>query len=107
MRRGDIYWAELPSPWGHRPIAIISRDQAVTLRSAISVATVTSRIRDLDSEVFLNEEDGMEKTCVINCDNLITIPKSRLRNYITHLRPEKYIALDNALRFALDLEEPH
>lgn len=46
----------------------------------------------------------MPRDCVINADNLHTIPKDRLRERITALTAEKEFALGNALRYSLELD---
>jgi mRNA interferase MazF len=104
MRRGDLYWANLEAPWGQRPVAIVSRQSAVRVRASVCIAIVTSRIRGLDSEVNIDQEDGMPKSCVISCDNLLTIPKKQLGSFINRLPKQKSIMLDNSLRFALGLD---
>lgn len=46
----------------------------------------------------------MPADCVINTDNLHTIPKSRLRERITALSADKEFALSNALKHSLELD---
>jgi mRNA-degrading endonuclease toxin of MazEF toxin-antitoxin module len=45
----------------------------------------------------------MPRTCVVNCDVLLTVPKSRLIGRITHLSAAKMAEVHQAIRFALDL----
>lgn len=104
MRRGEIWWAELPPPAGRRPVVLLSRDEAYAVRALATVAPVTPRIRQIRSEVALGPEDGMPRPCVANLDTITTIPISQLRDRITFLSPEKRRDLDAAIRFALGIE---
>ena len=104
MTRGDIWWVQLRGRAGFRPAAIVSRRDAVGARQKITIAEVTRVIRRLPSEIPLGFSDGMPAECVINTDNLHTIPKGRFRGFIAGLSPEKLFALDNALRYSLELE---
>jgi mRNA interferase MazF len=103
MRRGDVWWADLAAPAGPRPVVIVSRSEACVVRSAVTVAPVTSRVRDLPVEVPLGVDDGLPKACVVNCDSLVTVPKARLSRRIAELHPVKLVALNRALKFALGL----
>lgn len=104
MMRGEVWWAELAGDSGFRPVAIISRSDGLDIRRNVTIAEVTRAIRRLPCEVPLNSNDGMPTDCVINTDNLHTIPRDRLRSQITTLSTENLFALGNALRFSLDLE---
>lgn len=103
MRRGEIWWAELPLPIGRRPALLLSRDSAYKVRTSVTVAMVTRTIRDIPVEVLLGPEDGMPTKCAVNLDNILTIPKSRLSQRITTLPPAKMTAVAKAIIFALDL----
>ena len=67
----------------------------------MTVAEVTTRIRNIPVEVALDQKDGMPKKCVINLDTLATIKKSTLEKRITFLSDEKIILVDRALKFSL------
>ena len=103
MRRGEIWWVELPSPIGRRPALLLSRDSAYKVRTSITVAMVTRTIRGIPVEVLIGPEEGMPVECAVNLDNILTIPKSRLRQRITTLPSTKMTAVAKAVIFALDL----
>ncbi|RMF89555.1 MAG: type II toxin-antitoxin system PemK/MazF family toxin [Nitrospinota bacterium] len=105
MRRGEIWWADLPLPAGRRPVVLLSRDEAYAVRALVTVAPVTTRVRHIPVEVPLGPEDGLPRPCVANLDTILTIAKSSLREYITTLTPEKLRAVEAAIHFALGLEE--
>jgi len=60
-------------------------------------------VRSLPCEVPLSPADGMPVSCVVNTDNLHTIPKDRLRQQMAALSGDRLFALDQALRYSLDL----
>lgn len=103
MRRGEIWWADLPEPAGHRPVLLVSRDEAYAVRLFVTVAPVTTRVRDIPSEVTLGPAEGLPRPCVANLDSLQTVPKAQLGRRMTLLPAEKLTEMDEALRFALGL----
>ncbi|MEW6253859.1 MAG: type II toxin-antitoxin system PemK/MazF family toxin [Planctomycetota bacterium] len=106
MTRGELWWAELAGDAGFRPVAIVSRAAGLERRRNVIIAEVTRVVRNLPSEVPLSEADGMPTACVVNTDNLHTIPKDRLRRRIAQLTTEKLFAVAQALRHSLDLKSP-
>lgn len=106
MRRGEIWWAELPAPAGRRPVVLLSRNEAYVVRQLVTVAPITTRIRRIPTEVLLGAEDGLPKPCVVNLDTITTIPKQSLAEPIGPLSTEKLAAVERALRFALALTTP-
>jgi mRNA interferase MazF len=103
MHRGEIWWANLPSPAGKRPVLLLSRESAYRVRTSITVAVVTRTIRDIPVEVVLGEEDGMPAKCVVNLDDILTIPKALLSQRITVLSDSRMASVARAIAFALDL----
>jgi mRNA-degrading endonuclease toxin of MazEF toxin-antitoxin module len=64
---------------------------------------VSTVVRAIPSEVALGKRDGMPGPCVINTDNLVTIPKALLESHIASLSTARLDQLDAALRFSLGL----
>ena len=104
MKRGEIWWAELPRPAGRRPVILLSRDEAYEVRRLVTVAPITTRVRGIPVEVALGPKDGVPRECVVNLDTVTTIPKDALRERLTVLSRSKMAAVDGALRFALGLQ---
>lgn len=104
MRRGEIWWAELEPPAGRRPVVLLSRNEAYSVRSLVSVAPVTTRIRHIASEVPLGTGDGLPQDCVANLDTITTIPRDCLQARLTALSPKKLKEIEAAIRFALGME---
>ncbi len=104
MRRGEIYWADLPEPLGRRPAVILTRDAAIPARRRVTVAPVSRTIRNIPAEISVGRAEGLRDDSVASMDNILTIPKSVLaRNPLGVLGPPKIRELDGALRFALDI----
>ena len=104
MIRGEIWWAELEGDAGFRPVVIVSRADSIARRRNITVAEITRVVRHFAAEVPLTTGEGMPIDCVINADNLHTVPKDRLRERILVLSGRKLFALSSALRYSLDLD---
>ena len=104
MTRGEVWWADLEQPIGTRPVLIITRSTAVPARNQLVVAQITRTARGLASEVPLTTADGMPKSCVINCDVILTVPKNLFRSRITTLSPTKLAEAEQALKFAFELQ---
>ena len=105
MRRGEVWWADLPVPAGRRPVVLLSRNEAYAVRELVTVAPVTTRVRQIPTEVVLGVAEGLPKPCVTNLDTITTIPKQALSERITVLSPEKLTAVERAVKFALGLSE--
>ena len=103
MRRGEVWWAELPPPAGRRPVVLLSRDEAYSVRELVTVAPITTRIRRIPTEVSLGRGDGLPRRCAANLDTITTIPRRWLRERLAVLSPARRGALDRALCFALGL----
>ena len=103
MKRGEIRWYTFKAPDKKRPVLILTRDFIMEYLGEVTVAPVTSTIRDIPSEVCLGKEDGMPKDCAINCDHIQTVTKGKIGSLITTLTAEKLDQVRQAILFALDL----
>ena len=103
MLRGEIRWYQFAAPDKRRPVVVLTRDSIIPSLGEVTVAPVTTRIRDIPSEVVLNQDDGLPRECAVNCDHLQTVPRPRLGALISRLSEEKMRGIARALRFALDL----
>lgn len=104
MRRGEVWWAEQPPPIGKRPVVLLSRDEAYGVRNAVTIAQVTTSVRNIPVEVPLDERDGLPQRCVVNLDTIATIRKAILAKRICALRTEKIEQINKAIKFALALD---
>ena len=103
MRRGEVWWAELPPPLGRRPVVLLSRDEAYGVRNAVTAAEITTTVRNIPIEVALGKREGLPKPCVVNLDTIITIRKDLLKERISLLPGDKIEAINAAITFALGL----
>ena len=103
MKRGEVRWYTFKQPDKKRPVLILTRSSIIEHINEVTVAPITSTIRDIPSEVLLTEYDGMMKDCAINLDHIQTVSQSKLGSLITTLNSSKQLELSEALKFALDI----
>lgn len=83
---------------------MLTRDAAASVLTAVVCAPITRTIRGIRSEVEVGTDEGLPQPCVINCDNLVTVPITRLdADPVGRLDPIKRAQLDQALRYSLDI----
>lgn len=105
MKQADIYWYTFRAPDKRRPVLLLTRNSAILLLTGITVAPLTTTIRDIPSEVLLTpEEDGVPETCVVNTDNLQTIQKENLGAFIAHLSQMRMLEVREAIKFSLGFD---
>lgn len=104
MKRGEVRWYTFSAPDKRRPVLILTRDSAISFLHALTVAPITTTIRDIPTEVFLTPADGLLTDCAINLDNLQTVPKANLGQIITTLTSAHMAEVQRALSFALGFD---
>ena len=107
MKRGDIYRVHRPGddPKRHRSFVIVSRQALIETRfSTLVCAPIFSRGQALVSQVAIGPDEGMKHESWIMCDNLVSVRKSELTQFVGSLSYAKIAELDEALRIALALE---
>jgi mRNA interferase MazF len=103
MNRGEIRWYKFSRPDKKRPVLILTRSSVLEYLGEVTVAPITSTVRDIPSEVFLSKVDGLPQDCAVNCDHLQTVSRARIGTLITSLPPAKMAVVARAIRFALDI----
>ena len=103
MKHGDIRWYKFVRPDKKRPVLILTRDSVLEYLNEVTIAPITSTVRNIPSEVFLTKADGMLRDCAVNCDHLQTVPKGKIGPLIKSLPSAKMIDVGQAIRFALDI----
>ena len=103
MQRGEICWYKFQAPNKKRPVLILTRDSILDYLGEVTVAPVTSTIRNIPSEVFLSADEGMKNDCVVNLDHIQTVSKKTIGKRLTSLSTIKMKSVSEAIRFALDL----
>ena len=106
MKRGELYRVRKPGgdPKEYRVFAIVSRPALIESRfSAVICAPVFTSGEGLATQVGIGPEQGIKHPSWIMCDNLVSIRKMDLTDYVGSLSGAKLAELGNALRVALDL----
>jgi mRNA interferase MazF len=103
MKRGEIRWYKFKAPDKKRPILILTRNSILEYLGEVTVAPITSTVRDIPSEVFLSKKDGMQRDCAINFDHIQTVSKRKIGSLITRLSSAKLKQVREAISFALEL----
>jgi mRNA interferase MazF len=103
MKRGEIRWYRFQHPDKKRPVLILTRDSILEYLGEVTIAPITTTIRDIPSEVLLYKHDGMPRDCAIDFDHIQTVSKEKIGSPITSLSPEKLNQVTEAITFALDL----
>lgn len=109
MKRGDLYRVAKPSvrdPKKSRVFVVVSRQLLIESRfSTVICAPIYSTHHGLSSQVPVGIDEGLKHESSIHCDELVSLPKSVLTDYIGSLSAEKVADLKRALRLALDVDE--
>jgi mRNA interferase MazF len=101
MKRGEVRWYKFPRPDKNRPVVVLTRDSVLEYLEEVTIAPITSTIREIPSEVLLTKEEGMPRDGAVNLDHLQTVSKSKIGPLITTVSPKKMLELRSALMFAL------
>lgn len=96
VNRGEIWWAEHPEA-GRRPYLVLTRQAAIPVLDRVLAVPATRTIRDIPTEVLLDEDDGMPEPCALSFDNITTMPKALLTSRITRLSVGKLEEICRAL----------
>jgi mRNA interferase MazF len=100
MRRGEIWFAATPG--GDRPVLVLTRDPVAERIGSVTVAGLTRTKRGLVSELELSaQRDAVPSDCVVNFDNLHTIPRSAFRRRVAVLSEARLAQACRALRDAV------
>jgi mRNA interferase MazF len=99
MQRGEIWFAAAPG--GDRPVLVLTRDPVAERIGSVVVAALTRTRRGLVSELQLTAaEDGLPDDCLVNFDNLHTLPREVFRRRIATLSPARMAQACRALTAA-------
>lgn len=103
MKHGEIRWYKFSQPDKQRPVLILTRDSVLEYLGEVTVAPITSTVRNIPSEAFLSKADGMPRDCAVNCDHLQTVSKGKIGTLISSLPPARMAEVGRAIRFALNI----
>jgi mRNA interferase MazF len=109
VKRGDLYRVYKPSsrdPRRSRVFVVVSRQVLIDSRfSTVICAPIYSRYDMLSTQVPIGVEEGLKRDSSIHCDELVSLPKSILTNFVGSLSYNKVLELNQALKLALDLDQ--
>ncbi len=104
MKRGEVRWVAFGPPDKRRPAVILARDSAIGYLGSVTVAPITTTLRDTPSQVRLGPEDGLQTECAVNLHNLQTVTKSQVSGLLAVLSESRLDAIEAALLFALGMD---
>ncbi len=103
IAQGEVWWADLPDPAGHRPVVVLTRTRALPRLNQVTFAPITRTIRGIDTEVVLGPLDGLPGECAVSLDNIGTGPKELLDRRIIRLAESRMDDVFEAIRVAFDM----
>lgn len=104
MRRGEVRWYRFQSPDKRRPVVVLTRDAALDYLGEVTVAPITSRVRNIPSEIVLGPADGMRLDCAVNLDHVQTVSRGKLGGLVTTLSESRLAEIRRSLLFALGFD---
>jgi mRNA interferase MazF len=108
MKRGELYRVFLGSKTDtkkHRVYVIVSRQELIdSAYSTLICAPVYTSYEGLSTQVKVNIEEGLKHSSAIRCDELVSILKARLTDYVGFLSEKKIDELEQALSIALGID---
>ena len=107
MRRGELYRVRHPSaadPRRSRVFVVAARQAVIDSRlSTVICAPIYSSFHGLSSQVSIGVDEGLKHESAIHCDELVSLPKVALTDYVGSLSLAKLAELNRALAAALEL----
>ena len=112
-RRGDIYFADLApvvgsEQGGTRPVIVIQNDTGNKHSPTLIVATVTTRIRkkeNMPTHLLIKDNPAFREASVVQLEQIRTIDKCRIDNYLGKVTPHEMVAIEKALSISLAMEQ--
>lgn len=106
MKRGELYRVHKPGgdPKQYRAFVIVSRQILIDSQfSTVVCAPVFTHGDGLSTQVAVGPDEGLKHSSWIMCDNLVSLRKTDLTQFLGSLSRAKLAELDHALKMALDL----
>jgi mRNA interferase MazF len=109
MKRGELYRVAHPTandPKRFRVFVIVSRQVLLDSRfSTVMCAPVYTTHDGLSTQVAVGPDEGLKHDSSIHCDEIVSLPKTALTQFVGALPPAKVRSLNQALRIALDIQK--
>ena len=85
---------------------VVSRQALIESRfSTVICAPIYSSYEGLSTQITVSIGEGLKHESSIHCDELVSLPKTALTNFVGALPARKLDELKRALRVALDVED--
>lgn len=107
LNRGELYWRHRPpgDPRRRRAYLIVSRDEFIaTSHSSVMCVPVYTAHDGLLTQVAVGPDEGLAHSSSLHCDEVVTIRKEFLRDFVGSLPAEKLRQVNRALAIALDID---
>jgi len=101
VKQFEIWWASLPEPVGRRPVLLLGRTSAFAYLNRVLAAEVTTTVRAIPQEVSLGRREGLPKACVVNLDNVRTLPIACLDAPLGRISARRHVEVKRALGHVL------
>ena len=109
MKRGELYRVRRPGggdPRRSRVFVVVARQVLIDSRfSTVVCAPVYSRFDGLSTQVRVGVDEGLKHESAIHCDELVSLPKAMLTDFVGSVLPEKRQELNRALCVALEIPD--
>lgn len=111
IKRGQIYYCDL-SPvkgseqGGYRPVLIIQNDVGNKYSPTVIAAVITTRKTkaNLPTHIWLNAECGLPKESMVECEQVRTLDKTRLKEFMGQVSQEVMSEIDKGLKISFALK---
>ena len=108
MKRGDLYRVAHPNardPKRSRVFVVVSRQMLIDSQFSTAIcAPIYTKYHGFSTQVAVDIDDELKHSSSIHCDELVSLHKSVLTDYIGKLSPAKLVELNDALKIALAIE---
>ncbi len=115
IKRGDIFYADLnpvvgSEQGGTRPVLIISNDIGNRHSPTVIVAAITSRVHTkakLPTHTAVNDFEGLDRDSIVLLEQIRTVDKKRLKQYMGMMPAETMARVDKALAISIAIKGGH
>ena len=115
IKRGDVFYAELnpvvgSEQGGTRPVLIISNNTGNRHNPTVIIAAITSRVHTkakLPTHTSVKDFEGLDKDSIILLEQIRTIDKQRLKQYMGMMPDNIMARVDKALAISISLKGGH
>ncbi len=104
LSRGEVRLFRFPPPDKQRPVVVLTRSSALGYLGRVTVAPITTTVREIPTEVVLGTDDGMKARCAVNLDHVMTVTRAGLGKCVAILSPPRMAEICRALAFAVGCE---